>query len=85
MKRKFQIGLKNKPLDCDIDFLIRFENLNEDFKKACDMLEIPFVELPQRNKSSRGHYTEYYDDELVELVRNRFSDEIKHVNYIYGE
>lgn len=87
LNRKLHISFSNKakPLDCDIDFLIRFEKLNEDFKKVCDILEIPFVELPQRNKSKREHYTEYYDDELIELVRRRFSDEIKHVNYIYGE
>ena len=87
INRKFHIGLKSKtkPLDTDIDFLIRFENLNEDFNKVCDILEIPFVELPLRNKSTRSHYTEYFDDELIALIGNRFSDEIKHVNYIYGE
>ncbi len=26
-----------------------------------------------------------YDDELIELVRNKFLDEIKYANYKYGE
>jgi len=89
IKRKLHINIRikdnNKPLDANIDFLIRFEKLNEDFKKVCEIIEIPYEELPHRNKSSRKHYSEYYDKELIELVRNRFSDEINYGEYKYGE
>ena len=74
-----------KAIDHDIDFLIRFEHLNEDFKKVCERIEIPFVQLPHRNKSSRMHYTEYYDDELIRIVKNRFSKEIDYAKYRFGE
>ena len=75
---------KSKPLDVDVDFLIKFENLNEDFKAVCEKIDIPYEKLPHRNKSSKSHYTKYYDDELIELVRNRFMGEIEFANYEYN-
>lgn len=64
-----------------IDYFIRYENLNEDFKKACDLIGIPWEPLPTRNKSKRQSYEQYYDDELIELVQNRFFNEIEYFNY----
>ena len=75
----------SKPIDNDIDFLIRFENLDKDFKKVCEKINIPYVKLPHRNKSTRSHYSKYYDTELVELVRAKFKDEIKYGDYYYEE
>jgi hypothetical protein len=74
-----------KSIDCDIDFLIKFENIHEDFNKVCEILEIPFNSLPHRNKSKKQHYTKYYDDELIEIVKKRFSAEISYANYIFGK
>jgi len=64
-----------------MDYFIRYESLNDDFKKVCELIGIPWVPLPIRNKSKRQPYAIYYDDELVELVRNRFSEEIIHFGY----
>ncbi|NMF85925.1 sulfotransferase family 2 domain-containing protein [Nodosilinea sp. P-1105] len=80
-QRKIQKG----SLIRDIDFLIRFEYLNEDFKEVCKKIYIPFVELPLRNKSSRGHYSRYYDEDLKEKVRSKFSEEIKFGNYEFEQ
>jgi hypothetical protein len=65
----------------DMDFFVRYENLNEDFKKVCGLIGIPWTPLPIRNKSNRQPYALYYDDELVELVRYRFSQEISYFGY----
>jgi len=64
-----------------LDFIIRYESLNDDFKKVCGLIGIPWVPLPIRNKSSRKSYSVYYDDELVELVRDRFHEEIAYFGY----
>jgi len=51
-------------------FVGKFENLDEDFKKACKKagVENP-PELPQRNKSKRKKdYRDYYDEETKKLV-----------------
>jgi hypothetical protein len=39
--------------------------------------------LPRYNRSSREHYSKYYDDELRELVRARFAAEIERFGYIF--
>lgn len=67
----------------NVDYFIRYENLSEDFNKACDCIGIPRKLLATRNKSQRQPYEYYYDDELIELVHNRFSDEIEYFNYKY--
>jgi len=85
VKRKLNIRTNKKPIGADLDFLTRFEHLNDDFKKVCAMIDIPFEELPHRNKSQRGEYTHYYDQELIEIVRNSFSEEIEYGNYVFGE
>lgn len=85
IERKLNIKLHRhtEPIDRDIDFLVRFENLNEDFKKVCKAIDIPIQELPHRNKSHRKHYSTYYDDELIEIVREKFSEEINFGNYVF--
>lgn len=69
------------PLDAEMDFIMKFENLENDFLTVCKRLGIPEVSLPKLNKSKRKHYSNYYDDELVKLVGNRFWEEVKFGNY----
>ena len=80
-----KIGLQrpigNKKIDTDIDYLIRFERLNNDFKVVCEKLDIPHSPLPKRNSSDREHYSKYYDDELKEIVSKKFIEEIEFGNY----
>lgn len=72
---------RNKTLVDDIDFLIRFENMDNDFKLVCEKLGIPYSPLPKRNSSNRKHYSNYYDDELKEAVCQKFIEEITFCNY----
>jgi hypothetical protein len=65
----------------NMDFFIRYEQLDEDFKKACELIGIPCQRLPRRNQSERQKYAVYYDTDLVELVGNRFRDEIRFFGY----
>lgn len=79
----FQASFSTTKLDAEIDFLLRFEHLNEDFQAACHALNIPKQELVQRNASRREHYSKYYDTELIEIIRSKFSDEIDFGNYTF--
>jgi hypothetical protein len=56
----------------NVDYIMRFENLADDFRAVCTAIGISPPTLPQYNRSSRDHYSKYYDDELRELVRARF-------------
>ena len=81
-----KIGIKKrqKPVDAEIDFILRFEHLNADFSELCDRLDIPKQTIPHRNKSSRDHYSKYYDEELVEIVREKHAEEIALGNYTFS-
>jgi hypothetical protein len=65
----------------NVDYVIRFEHLNDDFREVCAQLNIPAQELPVRNKSTRRHFSEYYDRELVELIRSHFREDIERFGY----
>lgn len=67
----------------EMDFLIRYENLEEDFKSCCARIGIPFEMLPIRNKSQKGFYKDYYDPELIEIVRAQFAADIKMFGYSF--
>lgn len=82
LEKKLGMPARPRPLDRDIDHLIRFENLNNDFKKVCNKLSIPDnMDLPIRNRSSRKHYSHYYDDELTDMVAKKFANEIEYGDY----
>ena len=76
-RREDDVG---SPFD-NVDFVIRFESLNEDFGHVCEQLGIPRVELPVRNRSERGSAADYYDSKLAKWVADRFGEEIEYFNY----
>jgi len=69
----------------NVDYIIRFENLADDFRAVCAALDISPTNLPQYNRSNREHYSKYYDDQLRELVRARFAAEIKRFGYTFEQ
>ena len=69
----------------NVDYIMRFENLADNFRTVCAALDISPVTLPQYNRSSREHYSKYYDDELRELVRARFDAEIERFGYAFEQ
>jgi len=64
-----------------IDFIGRYKNLQEDFDYVCEKIGIQTCKLPHENKTNHKHYTEYYDDECIELVANKFADDIERFGY----
>jgi hypothetical protein len=67
----------------NVDYMMRFENLGDDFRTVCGALGISAMTLPQYNRSSREHYSKYYDEELRDLVRARFAAEIERFGYTF--
>ena len=69
----------------NVDYILRFENLADDFQSVCATLGIPATPLPKYNRSNREHYSKYYDNDLRELIRKRFTSEIDRFGYAFEE
>ena len=68
-----------------VDFIGRFERLQEDFNRVCKIIGIRPVLLPYKNKSIHKHYSEYYDDTLKEVVDKLYYKDIKIFSYNYED
>ena len=68
-----------------MDFIGRFEYLQSDFDDICDEINYPKVKLPHINKTKHAHYTEYYDDESIEIITCHYSKDICAFNYQFGD
>jgi chondroitin 4-sulfotransferase 11 len=63
------------------DFIGRFENLAQDYEFLCERLKIKNINIPHTNKTSFGAYQNYYDDDTIELVRNKFKLDLELFGY----
>lgn len=67
----------------NVNYFCRLENLEEDFKVIQNKVNC-YGPLPLINKTpNRTHYKDYYTDETIEIVRQKFSDDIEFLNYEY--
>jgi len=75
-----------------IDFIGRFENLQEDFNFICNKIGLPLTKLLHINKSkpktlnfnSDLKYDKVFTEKEKEALKNRFEDDIKTFNYSFN-
>lgn len=68
----------------DMDYIGRFENLQKDFDKACDIIGVSKRKLPHHNKTKHEHYTMYYDNETQDLVAKLYQKDLKEFGYSFS-
>jgi len=67
-----------------VDYIGRFERLQEDFDEVNRRLCRPPIALPRTNASHHAAYTEYYTPATAELVARRYARDIAHFGYRFG-
>ena len=78
-QRDFVLSKENEPI---VDFIGRYERLEEDFRHVCAVIGIP-ARLPHLNASKTKPYQEYYTPRTMELVRETFAEDIRIFDYAF--
>ena len=66
-----------------LDYVGRFENLNDDIAYLCQRIGIKAQTLPHRNKMADKDYRTFYDDRLALAVKNNWTREIDAFGYTF--
>ncbi len=64
-----------------VDYVGRFENIDEDFHYVCDHLGLPRLDLPMTGKTKHKSFCEIYNDDTEEIVREHFKMDIERFGY----
>jgi hypothetical protein len=65
-----------------VDFVGRYENMEEDFASVCRKIGID-IALPHVNRSEHAHYRDYYTAETKAIVSRLFARDIERFHYTF--
>jgi len=66
-----------------VDFVGRFENLNQDIQAVLEKLGLPAVALRKINPSEHDHYTSYYTQREVDVISQLYKRDVDLFSYAY--
>lgn len=72
----------NKKSRVEVDFVGKYERINEDFKLVTQKVNVP-CHLLHLNQSTRKDYKSYYDNETKKIVSKIYHKDIEIFNYKY--
>ena len=65
-----------------VDYIGRFENINNDFENICQRIGLE-VKLNKLNAAERNNYRDYYDDKTKTIVESMYDRDIQHFDYTF--
>ena len=66
-----------------MDYIGRYEQLQDSVDEICDRLQLKSTQLQKRNTSEHNQYREYYDEELKSAVAEFYQEDLRRFNYCY--
>lgn len=68
-----------------LDFIGRFENLENDFRYVADKLGFRDKTLPKLIVGDGQNYSSYYDNDMINRIHEIYADEIDYFRFRFGE
>ena len=68
-----------------VDFIGKFENLNEDFEYVTQKIGLKGLTLPHLNKTNHRDFRTYYTDYSAELIAKHYKEDIAFFGYQFEE
>ncbi len=75
--------LADKDGELITNFVGQFESLSSDFANICKSSGMPDENLPHLKKSTHDSYRNYYTNELIDIVGQRYSKDIELFDYSF--
>ena len=70
----------------DVDYIIKFEDLNQGFKEVLEKLELPTnKKLGHAMPTKHKNYAEYYTEETKALIGERYKKDVEYFGYEFEE
>jgi chondroitin 4-sulfotransferase 11 len=66
-----------------VDFIGKFEELDKDFAKVCAHLKLDNILLSKKNQSKHLHYSSYYSEHSINIIKKRFARDIEAFGYTF--
>ena len=77
--------ITNKKGEIQMDFIGRFENLEDDFSYVANVLKIANKKLAKLVVGDGQNYSQFYDEEMKNIISRKYRDEIALFNFKFGE
>jgi hypothetical protein len=75
----------------EFDFVGKTENMQTDFDKVIELIRknnaktlMKNISIPHLNKSTKKHYSSYYDEETKKIAEEFYGEDIERFNYKFG-
>ena len=83
--RPQHLQLSDQAGEIALDFVGRYETLQQSYDEACERIGIPSTDLERKNPSKHAAFVEYYDDELREIVSDYYKDDLQTFGYGFSD
>jgi hypothetical protein len=68
-----------------VDFVGRFERLQQDFNTVCSRLKLKRTKLPWLNQTRHKPYHEYYNKERINMVADIYAKDIEYFDFHFNK